>query len=204
MAKAKSKITPVAEDLLTEEIALDFLMGPDYSSQGISWFGLGPGGYSHCASVLKDGRYLDARNDRLPVGERADQQHLFPEGFVPPGVHTRDPNTERWIRKRRARLAVTAADYTYWEEGLRAKIGDSYARSDIAGYLFDRGLHEPGHYVCSALLINQVQHLTRGWGHGRRGYIPFPLWAPAHQITPNVALFLVQVAGFTLDPEIVA
>lgn len=173
-----------------EQIAIDFLMGPDRSSRLISWFGLGPGGYSHCASVLKDGRYLDARNDKI-----AD---------VPAGVHIRRPETEQWIRKRRATLAVTAEEYETWDDGLRAKIGDQYGRSDIMEFILDRGEHEEGHYICSALAINQVQHVARihDWKPGHLGYIPFPLPVPAHQISPNAALLIVATAGFTIGPVI--
>jgi len=160
------------------EIAIDFLMGPDKSSELISWFGLGPGGYSHCASVLSDGRYLDARNDKL--------------GSVPPGVHIRDPKTERWVRKRHTTLQVTPEEYASWEANLRAKIGDSYGRSDIMEFIFDRGTHQPAHYICSALAINALQHIKK---------VPFPLWIQAHQISPNMALTIVQTAGFSIGTE---
>jgi hypothetical protein len=170
------------------EIAIDFLMGPGWLSKWISWFGQGPGGYSHCASVLADGRYLDARNDEL-----AD---------VPPGVHIREPNTEPWIRKRRATLEVTQAEYNDWEANLRAKIGDSYGRSDILEFIFDRGKHDPGHYICSALAINEVQHLSRLWNPSHPGYIPFPLPVQAHQLSPDAALLILATAGFTIGPII--
>lgn len=162
-----------------EEIAIDFLMGPDRSSKLISWFGLGPGGVSHCASVLKDGRYLDARNDVI--------------AGLPAGVHIRLPETEKWIYKRRATLEVTQAEYEDWEANLRAKIGDAYGRSDITEFIFDRGTHEPGHYICSALAINALQHIKK---------VPFPLPYPAHQISPNAALLIVATAGFTIGPVI--
>jgi hypothetical protein len=160
------------------EIAIDFLMGPAYSSALISWFGVGPGGYSHCASVLQDGRYLDARDDVI--------------ASIPAGVHIRDPLTEPWIRKRRTTLEVTQPEYNAWEANLRAKIGDQYGRSDIMEFMFDRGKHEPAHYICSALAINALQHIKK---------VPFPLPFPAHQISPNSALFIVATAGFTIGPE---
>lgn len=181
------------------EIAIDFLMGPGSSSRLISWFGLGPGGFSHAASVLKDGRYLDARNDDMDAG---DQIKLYPDGTCPAGVHIRDPKTERWIRKCRATLQVTDEEYAIWEGSLRAKIGDAYGRSDIMEFIFDRGEHEPGHYICSALAINAVQHLSRHWQPGHIGFVPFPLPYPAHQISPNAALFIVATAGFTIGPII--
>jgi hypothetical protein len=168
------------------EIAIEFLMGPDRSSRLISWFGQGPDGVSHSASLLKDGRYLDARNDVL--------------NGVPSGVHIRDPKTEKWIRKRRATLEVTDEEYQTWEDSLRLKIGDQYGRSDIMEFMFDRGKHQPGHYICSALAINAVQHVSRvHWKPGHLGFIPFPLPIPAHQISPNAALLIVATAGFTVS-----
>jgi hypothetical protein len=170
------------------EIAIDFLMGPNTSSKLISWFGQGPGGYSHCAGVLSDGRYIDARNDAI--------------AGVPPGVQIRKPESEKWIRKRRATLKVTQAEYKEWEKNARAKIGDAYGRSDIMEFMFDRGKHDPGHYICSAYQINEIQHVSRTfWKPGHLGYIPFPLWIPAHQISPNTCLSILQAVGFTIGPE---
>lgn len=157
------------------EIIIDFLLGTDWASNLIAWFGQGPGGYSHCASVLADGRYLDARVNVL--------------NFVPAGVHIRDPNSEPWVKKRRCRLAVTQGEYQEWEGNLRAKIGDAYASFDIAGFFLNRMLHKPGTYDCSALAINALQHIKR---------VPFPLPLPAHQITPNAALLIVATAGFDI------
>jgi hypothetical protein len=160
-------------------LRIDLLMGPDLTSKPIAWFGNGPDGYSHCASVLADGRYLDARSDTL--------------GGVPPGIHIRDPATEAWVRKRRCTLSVDQATYDAWEANLRAKISDKYAKGDIIGFLVDRMLHRVGTYDCSALVVDALQHVKR---------VPFPLWLPAHRITPNVALTIVQMAGFTIGPEI--
>src|ERR1700679_808009 len=128
------------------EIAVDFLLGSDWTSRLIAWFGLGAGGYSHCASVIVDAhggeRYLDARNDEI--------------AGVPPGVHIREIATEEWVKKRRASLTVTQAEYDDWEANLRAKITDGYAQSDILGYLLNKDLHRNGTYVCSALAVNAV------------------------------------------------
>jgi hypothetical protein len=157
------------------EIAVEFRMGPDWESKAIADWGQGPNGWSHCASVLKDGRFLDARNDWV--------------GGVPPGIHIRDPDDEEWIRKRRATMQVSQAVYDDWEGNLRAKIGDAYARRDIVGMIVNKMLHRPGTYDCSALAINAVQHV---------GLVPFPLVIPAHQITPNVALIILQVAKFDI------
>jgi hypothetical protein len=160
-------------------VAVDFLMGPGLLSWTIGRFGQGPGGYSHCASVLKDGRYLDARDDKL-------------DG-VEPGIHIREPKTEAWIRKRRATLTVTQTEYEDWEANLRAKIGDKYASRDIVGFIVDRMMHRVATYDCSALVVNALQHIKK---------VPFPLPVPAHEITPNGALLVVGTAGFIFQPEL--
>ena len=149
------------------------------SSRLIAYFGQGAGGYSHCASVLQDGRFLDARSDVL-------------DG-VPAGIHIRDPQSESWIKKRRATLTVTDQEYADWEANLRAKIGDAYGRSDILGFIEGRDMHQAGHYICSALAINALQHIKK---------IVYPLPIAAHQITPDAALLLVAQAGFTIGPEV--
>lgn len=159
------------------EIAIDFLLGPGWLSRSIAWFGQGPYGYSHCASVLRDGRYLDARSDRL-----AD---------VPAGVHVRFPATEAWVRRRRATLQVTQTEYDDWEGNLRAKITDSYGRGDILSYIFNKDLHVNGTYDCSELAINAVQHIKK---------VPYPLPVPAHLITPNSALLILATARFKIWP----
>jgi hypothetical protein len=158
------------------DIAIDFLLGTDRSSRLIAWFGQGPNGWSHCASVLADGRYLDARVNVI--------------GGVPPGIHIRDPAIEAWTKKLRATLQVTQTEYDDWEGNLRAKIGDGYASFDIVGFFLDRMLHRPGTYDCSALVINALQHIKK---------VRFPLPIPAHQITPNSALLIVASVGFHID-----
>jgi len=160
-------------DHIQPKIVIDFLLGTDWSSNLIAWWGQGPNGYSHCASVLADGRYLDARVNVL--------------AGVPAGVQIRRPESEAWTKKRRCTLEVTRTEYDDWEGNLRAKIGDAYATFDILGFFLDRMLHKPGTYDCSALAINALQHI---------GLVPFPLAIPAHQITPNAALLIVQTAGF--------
>lgn len=161
------------------EIAVDFLLGPDLSSRFIAWFGDGTGGYSHCASVLSDGRYLDARSDWC--------------GDVEPGVHIRMPYTERWIKRRRASLDVTEDEYAAWEANLRAKITDGYGGDDIWDFILGRSGHEDGHWICSALAVNAVQHIRR---------VPYPLPLPAHSITPTACLLILATAGFTIGPEV--
>jgi hypothetical protein len=189
------------------EVAVDFLLGPDWSSTIIARYGTPVGGYSHCASVLSDGRYLDARSDAL---RRVDPNCKVPE-TVPPGVHIRDPQSERWVRKRRVTLQVTQAEYNDWEADLRAKITSPYGRTDIVGFFpWGRPGHVAGQWICSALMINAVQHIGRAWVSSTLavdamrhvGLVPFPLPVPAHQISPNSALLILATAGFTIGPEV--
>lgn len=181
------------------EIAVDFLLGAGLLSRGIAWFGNGfRGGYSHAASVLSDGRYLDARNDWI-------------DG-VEPGVQIRQPITESWVKRRRAWLEVSEEEYADWEANLRAKITDGYGRDDILAFLDPHERHHSGHYICSALAINAIQHVSRvHWsgpslelGFRHAGFVPYPLAIPAHQVTPTLCMLLLQTAGFTLGPEIFA
>lgn len=163
------------------ELIVDFLFGPDFESALIAWFGLGPDGYSHCASLLTNGNYLDARSDTVRG--------------VKPGIQERDPAAEVWKRRRRCVLMVTQAEHDAWEANLRAKIGDQYAIPDILGYVLDRDMHRAGTYDCSALVINALQHIKK---------VPFPLPVPAHQITPDAALLIVATVGFTIHEEEIA
>lgn len=163
------------------ELVVDFLLGSDLSSRFIAWYGNGYGGYSHAASRIADGRYIDARADVI--------------AGVPAGVRVRDPKTESWIRKRTARKACTQGEYDGWEASLRAKITDQYDIPDIWGFITGRKEHDAGHWICSALVINAVQHIK---------LVPFPLPVPAHQITPNAALLILATAGFSIGPELSA
>jgi hypothetical protein len=182
------------------EISIDFLGGTSFSSRLIEKYGGGPGKYSHCASVIVNSgheRYLDAR-DNVIAG-------------IPAGVRIREINTEAFVRKQRATLAVSQADYDVWEAGLRAKITTEYDKSAILGFLEGKSMHTAGQWICSALAINGVQHMCRSWTRvtlgeagllQRIGFVPFPLTSPAHEISPNALLLILDTAGFTIGPVI--
>jgi len=182
------------------QIAVDFLLGPSWTSRGIARYGVQTGGWSHCANVLKDGRYLDARSDQL---KRVDPHCEVPV-IVPSGVHIRDPQSEKWVRKQRATLEVTDAEYADWEANLRAKITTAYGRWDIINILLGRPGHVAGQWICSAFFINGVQHVSRSWTRGHPGYVPYPLSVDAHEISPDMAHMIIEVAGFTFGPEEIA
>jgi hypothetical protein len=168
------------------EIAIDFLAGTGFSSRLIEKYGGGPGYYSHCASRLADGRYIDAR-DNVIAG-------------VPAGVRYRRPDTETWLRKQTATLQVTPQEYQSWDDNLVAKITTQYDRSAILGFLEGKSMHTAGKWICSALAINAVQHISRSWTPPHLGYIPFPLPVPAHEVSPNSLLLILATAGFTIGP----
>lgn len=175
------------------QIRIDLLAGIGFFSRLIEKYS-GLGHYSHAASMLKDGRYLDARDNKI--------------GDVPAGVHIRVAATETWTRRQSATLKVSQADYNLWEQGLRNQVTTEYDEDAILGFLEGRSLHTAGKWICSALAINGVQHMCRGWtgpsllveGMQRVGYIPFPLVLPAHEISPNELLLILQAAGFTIGP----
>jgi hypothetical protein len=171
------------------QIRIDTMLGPGLISKGIAWFGNGfQNGYSHSASMLADGRYLDAHDNWI-----AD---------VPPGVHIREAATEIWVKRRRATLEVSEEEYATWEASLRAKITDGYGREDILAFIDPWEAHRNGRWICSALSINAVQHVSRvHWHPGHLGFVPYPLPVPAHQIPPNTNLMILATAGFTLWPE---
>lgn len=168
-------------------IAIDFLWGTAFSSRLIGWFGV-PQGPSHCASVLQDGRYLDARDGKI--------------AGVPAGVRIRKPETEDFVKKQRATLQVTSAEYDDWEANLRAKVTTNYDRSAILGFLEGKSMHTAGEWICSALAINAVQHISRKWTPPHLGYVPYPLPVPAHEISPASVMLIIATAGWTFEPMV--
>jgi hypothetical protein len=163
-----------------KDIRLDWLLGPGVSSWTISrWGGTPHLHWSHCASMLEDGRYIDARDDVL-------------DG-VPAGIQYRGPKIEAWVARRRVVIPVEDQVYDDWEGNLRAKVTDGYAVPDIEGTIVDRMLHKVATYDCSALLINELQHVK---------LLRFPLVVPAHELTPNVALVLVSTIATAVIGDI--
>lgn len=178
------------------EIAVDFLWGTGVSSRIIGQFGF-PQGPSHCASVIVDvhegktrERYLDARDNAI--------------AGVPAGVQIREIESETCLKKRRATLEVTPQEYADWEANLRAKVTTSYDRNAILGFLEGRSIHTAGRWICSALAGNAIQHVSRSWTPPHLGFIPFPLVIPAHEVSPDMLLLMMQTAGYAIGPESVS
>ena len=160
------------------KIRIDFLLGKDWSSKLIAWYGNGYGGWSHAASLLQSGMYVDSRADTI--------------AGVPPGVRVRNPRSEKWSKRMRATLEVDEHTYVKWETSLLNRIGEPYAKIAIWEFITGKNETVDGMWICSALAINALQHAK---------IIPFPLWVPAHQITPNTLLTVCQVAGFRITDE---
>ncbi len=157
------------------QIRHQFVLGAGLSSRLIAWYGQGWGGYSHVDAVLADGRLLGARSDQV--------------GGQPAGTHIRPAGYERWKRRTVVTLECTPAEYAGWEAALRAKIGTPYGKWDIVDFILGRDNHQDGHWICSALQINALQHIRR---------VPYPLSIPAHRVTPDDLLLIDEVIGGTL------
>lgn len=152
-------------------IRLQFVLGPDWSSRLIAWYGTGYGGYSHVDAVLKDGTLLGARSDTA--------------GGQPPGVQIRPANYEKWVRQDRVELAVTPADAAEWERYLRTQVGCPYDKQGILGFILGEKRHTPGYWICSALQTDALEHIHR--------IAPLPV--PPQQVTPDALLLVVSTAG---------
>ena len=153
-------------------IGLQFVLGSGVSSRLIAWYGNGYGGFSHVDGILSDGRLLGARSDSV--------------GGQPAGVHIRPPGYETWLKRTQVTFDATDQEYSDWEASLRAKIGTPYDTATILGFVTGNPDHDDGHWICSALQINALQHIKR---------VPFPLPMPAHQITPNSLLLISAAIG---------
>jgi len=152
-------------------ITLQFVLGADWSSKLISWYGQGYGGYSHVDAVLSDSTLLGARSDKV--------------GGQPPGVQIRPPNYEKWSRRCIVTLAGTQALQPQWETFLRSQVGLPYDKADIIGLIIGRPLMSQGHWICSALQTAALHLVTL-----------FPdMPETPQQVPPNMLLFGVLAIG---------
>lgn len=159
------------------EIAIQFVLGADWSSRFIAWYGQGYGGYSHVDAVLADGSLIGARSDRI--------------GGVSPGVQHRPANYARWKRRTLVTFPHTEGAYPGWVSWLDRQIGAGYDKGDILGFILGVSLMQEGHWICSALqdaALEQKQLLP-----------PTPI--PPQQITPN-SLYLMCIAAGATSKEL--
>ena|ERR1700749_1188894 len=155
-------------------IRFQFVLGADWSSRLIAWYGQGYGGYSHVDALLPDGSLLGARSDAI--------------GGKPPGVQIRPQNYAKWKARTVLELPTTEQQAIDWELYLRSQVGDPYDKADILGFIFGKPLASPGHWICSALQLSAVEAIGR---------IP-KLGVTPQQCPPNMLAVILSAAGATL------
>lgn len=158
-------------------IRLQFVLGQNWSSRIIAYWGNGYGGYSHVDAILKSGELLGARDDVIkPLGGGP---------IVLPGVQVRPPYYERWVRRCVVEIDATPQQEKHWERWLRSQVGRQYDSGSIWGFILGREMHHKGQWICSALQSEALELI------GKFGQIPTP---PA-QITPNSLLIAATAMG---------
>ena len=148
-------------------VRLSFVLGADWSSRLIAWYGQGVGGWSHVDAVLPSGELLGARSDTIKG--------------VAPGVQIRPPGYEKWKRRAIVEVPVTPAQATEWERWLRKQVGRQYDNGAIWSFIIGGKDHEPGHWICSACQFEGFEHI---------GLLQRALVEPS-QVTPDALFFAV-------------
>lgn len=155
-------------------IRFQFVLGADWSSRLIAWYGQGYGGYSHVDALLPDGSLLGARSDEI--------------GGQPAGVRLRPPNYAKWKARTILELPATVLQAQQWEAYLRTQVGCPYDRADILGFVLGKPIMSEGHWICSALQLNSLEVIGR---------IPH-LGVTPQQCPPNMLAVILSTAGAVL------
>jgi hypothetical protein len=160
-------------------ITFDLVLGRAWSSRAIAWYGCGYGGLSHAAPMLRDGSYIDARNDKMTLKGQV----------IPAGVRRRPAGyLDNSIKHLRLSKRCSLTEYQTWENWLVSQIGDSYDQASILAFILGVSLTAgDGHWICSAMAGGSLVALN--WI--KQSELPFPL----HECTPNSLLWLL--AGMT-------
>lgn len=168
-------------------IRLQFVLGADFSSRLIAWYGNGYGGYSHVDAVLPDGSLAGARDDVIdPITPG------WTGGAIPSGFHIRPPFYEKWKARDVISLPSTTAQEAAWEAWLRQQVGAPYDTGAIWGFALGRQDHDAGHWICSAA---QTQALEQA------SLLPHIVSPPTSQITPNSLRLMVLAIGGKEAPK---
>ena len=155
---------------------VQFVLGADWPSRVIAWWGQGYGGWSHVDAVMDDGWLLGARDDVID-----------PPGLpvVKAGVQLRPPNYERWARRSVIDIPATPIEERRWLDFLQHQINFQYDSGAILAFITGRREPTaPGHWICSALQM----------GAARASGKAFATLIPDSQVTPN-SLYLLFTAG---------
>lgn len=158
-------------------IRLQFVLGAGLSSRLIAWYGNGYRGYSHVDAILRTGELLGARADAIKprMGGKV----------IPPGVQIRPPFYEKWVRRCVVEIDSTREEALRWETYLRRQEKRPYDTGSILGFILGEELHQAGHWICSAVQREGLEH---------SGKLPHIVTPPA-QTTPNTLFFGVCAIG---------
>lgn len=152
-----------------------FVLGEDLSSQLISWYGQGYGGWSHVDLILPDGHLLGARSDRV--------------GGAPPGVQIRTPDYAKWKRRTVLTLPCSPVQASTAVNFAVSQVGTQYDGMDILGFILGRELATKGRWICSALQLVVAETAA---------VIPH-LHVTPQQCPPNMFFSIINAVGATVD-----
>jgi hypothetical protein len=159
------------------QISLQFVLGADWSSRLIAWWGQGYRGFSHVDGVLSDGSLAGARSDAI--------------GGKPPGCQIRPPNYEVWKRRMIMTLKTTDAIAENWEQFFRNGIGTPYDKEDILGFIIGKPLSTEGHWICSAWQTDNLE---------TQNLLP-SMYLPPQQVTPNTLADICSATGWLVTTD---
>jgi hypothetical protein len=162
-------------------ITFDFVRSPDWISRFIAWYGNGYDGCAHVAPRLRDGSYIDARNNAMTVGGVR----------IPSGVQRRPAGyLDNSVKHIRATKPVSLTQYQAWTSWLVQHLNDGYDEADIFSFITGIPLtNGEGFWVCSALGLGSLQSV-----HELPQDMPFAV----RECTPNSLLWIVASIGFKI------
>ena len=154
------------------ELRWQFVLGEDFSSQLIAWYGQGYGGYSHVDFLLPGGGCVGARSDVI-------------DG-IPPGVQLRPDGYEKWKARKVLALSCTQSESDQAVGFVCGQIGDPYDKRDILGLLIGRPISSgSGYWICSALQLALLEDINR---------VPKLSLTP-QQCPPNMLAVILETLG---------
>jgi hypothetical protein len=153
------------------QLRWQFVLGADWSSRLIAWWGQGYGGWSHVDLLLPTGELLGARSDLV--------------GGKPAGVQIRPAQYAAWKRRSVLTLPCSAAQADAAEDFARTQVGCQYDKRDILGFILGRELQTKGEWICSALQLDVVE--TAG--------IIQKLHVTPQQCPPNMFYSIINAVG---------
>lgn len=152
-------------------IRLQFVLGTDWTSDLIAWFGGANTGFSHVDAVLPDGSLLGSRSDQI--------------GLIPPGVQIRPPNYARWRYTKV--LSLATPQETAFYNFLRQQLGKPYDKTAIVGFIVNRNWRDDDSWYCSELQTAALEAAS---------IVPSLVSTPA-KISPNALALVLSALGAT-------